>query len=168
MEHAATSPLLHDPTLWLVFSFATFVILAFVFGRKSVLGILDANIAKIRNDIAAAEKLQADAEALMNQYKSSLQNASVEADRIIARAKQQAEEIRVQAEKDFADTMTRRESMLKARIEQMERVAIDDIRRYAADLAVTATTEIISQKLSEQKASALTDESIRHISEKLN
>jgi F0F1-type ATP synthase membrane subunit b/b' len=64
--------------------------------------------------------------------------------------------------------MTRRESMLKARIEQMERVAIDDIRRYAADLAVTATTEIISQKLSEQKASALTDESIRHISEKLN
>ncbi|OFW98883.1 MAG: hypothetical protein A3J37_06715 [Alphaproteobacteria bacterium RIFCSPHIGHO2_12_FULL_45_9] len=64
--------------------------------------------------------------------------------------------------------MTRREAMLKTRIDQMERSAVEDIRRYAAELAVSATTEIISQKLSEQKASALTDESIRHISEKLN
>lgn len=175
MEYTAESPistfvnpLLHDPTLWLVFSFAAFVVLAFVFGRKSVLGILDAKIDKIRNDISAAEKLQIEAEELLNQYKSNLQNASIEADRIIAKAKQQAEDIRAQAEKDFNDTMARRESMLKTRVEQMERSAIEDIRRYAAELAISATTEIIAQKLSDQKASALTDESIRHIGEKLN
>ena len=170
MEHTSTfEGLLHsDPTFWLIFSFVAFMILAFVFGRKSVLNILDANIAKIRHDISAAEKFQAEAEVLLAQYKSDLQNASVEADRIIAKAKQQAEDIRATAEKDFADTMTRREAMLKTRVEQMERTAVEDIRRYAAELAVSATTEIISQKLSEQKASALTDESIRHISEKLN
>lgn len=167
-SYSLTSHLLHDPTLWLVFSFVAFMVLAFVFGRKSVLDILDAKIEKIRHDISAAEKLQIEAEALLADYKSNLQNASVEADRIIAKAKQQAADIRVQAEKDFADTMTRREAMLKTRVEQMERTAVEDIRRYAAELAVSATTEIIAQKLSEQKASALTDESIRHISEKLN
>ena len=169
MEHTSSFEfLLHnDPTFWLIFSFAAFMVLAFVFGRKSVLNILDAKIEKIRHDISTAEKLQAEAEAMLAQYKSDLQNASVEGDRIIARAKQQADDIRATAEKDFADTMTRREAMLKTRIEQMERSAVEDIRRYAADLAVTATTEIISQKLSEQKASALVDESIRHVAQKI-
>ena len=168
MEHATTSPLLHDPTLWLVFSFVTLMILAFIFGRKSVTSILDSKIEKIRHDISAAEKLQTEAELLLNQYKSNLQNASVEADRIIAKAKKQAEDIRIQSEQDFNDTMARRELMLKTRIDQMERAAVDDIRRYAAELAVSATTEIISQKLSEQKASSLMDETISHIGEKLN
>lgn len=166
MEH--NSALLHDPTLWLVFSFAAFMVLAFVFGRKSVLAILDSKIEKIRHDISAAEKLQSEAESLLNQYKSNLQNASVEADRIISKAKQQAEDIRIQSEKDFSETMARREAMLKTRIDQMERAAVDDIRRYAAELAVSATTEIIAQKLSEQKASSLTDASIRNITDKLN
>lgn len=160
--------LLNDSTLWLVFSFVAFIILAFIFGRKSVLSILDSKIEKIRHDISAAEKLQTEAESLLNQYKSNLQNASVEADRIIAKAKQQAEEIRKQSELDLSETMARRETMLKTRIDQMERAAIDDIRRYAAELAVSATTEIISQKLSEQKASSLADNSIRNVGDKLN
>jgi F-type H+-transporting ATPase subunit b len=160
--------LLNDPTLWLVFSFVAFVVLAFLFGRKSVLSMLDSKIEKIRHDISAAEKLQTEAETLLNQYKSNLQNASVEADRIIAKAKLQAEEIRNQSELNFAETLSRRETMLKTRIDQMERAAIDDIRRYAAELAVSATSEIIAQKLSEQKASALADASIRNISDKLN
>lgn len=166
MEH--TSPLLHDPTLWLVFSFGIFVVLAFVFGRRSVLTILDGKIEKIRDDISSAEKLRNEADALLNQYKSNLQNASVEADRIIAKAKAQAEDIRKQSETEFTETMARREAMLKTRVEQMERTAIEDIRRYAAELAISATTEIISQKLSQQSANTLADESIRHISEKLN
>lgn len=114
------------------------------------------------------KKLQTEAETLLNQYKLNLQNASVEADRIIAKAKQQAEDIRKQAEIDFTETITRRETMLKTRIDQMERSAIDDIRRYAAELAISATTKIVSQKLSEQKASSLTDASIQNISDKLN
>lgn len=164
----ADSPLFHDPTMWLLFSFAAFVILAFAFGRRSVASMLDAKIEKIRHDISAAEKLRAEAEALLTQYKSELQNASIDADRIIAKAKAQADDIRHKAEADFTETMARRESLLKTRIEQMERSAVDDIRRYAAELAVSATSEIISQKLSSQSADKLTDDSIRHIGEKLN
>lgn len=104
----------------------------------------------------------------MEKYTSDLANASDEAEKIIARAKAQAADFRRQAEADFEDSMSRREEMLKTRIEQMERSAIDDIKRYAAELAVLATTEIISQKLSSADASRLTDESIRQISEKLN
>ena len=166
MEH--TSLLLHDPTIWVFFSFAVFVVLAFLFGRRSVLSILDAKIEKIRTDITSAERLRNEAESLLLQYKGDLENASIEADRILAKAKLQADDIRKQAETDFADTMQRREAMLKTRIEQMERTAVDDIRRYAAELAISATSEIIAQKLSPEAATTLGDASIRQIGEKLN
>lgn len=170
MDHtdATTSPLLSDPTLWLVFSFVAFMVLAFVFGRRSVLSMLDAKIEKIRNDIATAEKLQTEAENLLNQYKDDMKNSSVEADRIIAKAKQQAEDIRAKAEKDLTETMARREEMLANRIQQMELSAMDDIRRYAAELAVSATEEIIAKNLVGDKASSLIDHSITNVGKELN
>ena len=158
----------NDPTLWVLFSFIVFMALAFVLGRRSVLGMMDAKIEKIREQIVNAEKLKSDAELLLSQYKSSLANASGEADTIIAKAKAQAADFRRQADQDFEETMSRREALLKSRIEQMERAAIDDIRQYAAELAVSASTEIISQKLSSADAKRLADNSIDQISEKLN
>lgn len=158
----------NDPTLWVLFSFIVFMVLAFVLGRRSVLGMMDAKIDKIREQIVNAEKLKADAELLLAQYKGSLANASGEADTIIAKAKAQAADLRRQADQDFEETMARREALLRSRIEQMERTAIDDIRQYAAELAVSASTEIISQKLTSVDAKRLADNSINQISEKLN
>lgn len=163
-----TELLHHDPTLWVLFSFVVFMVLAFVLGRRSVLGMMDAKIDKIREQIVNAEKLKADAETLLAQYKDSLANASTEADAIVAKAKAQAADLRRQADQDFEDTLSRREALLKSRIEQMERAAIDDIRQYAAELAVSASTEIISQKLSSTDAKRLADASIDQIAEKLN
>ncbi len=160
--------LLHDPTLWLVGSFAAFMVLAFVFGRKSVAGMLDSKIDKIRANIAAAETLKSEAEMLIAQYKSNLANAHTEAATILANAQKQAADMRAKAEKDLQESAARREAMLGNRIEQMERAAIDDIRRYAAELAVSATAEIIAQKMTPQAVDALTSQSIKHISEKLN
>ncbi|MBE2192127.1 MAG: hypothetical protein IAE63_08105 [Alphaproteobacteria bacterium] len=163
MEH-----LLTDPTLWVLFSFIAFTILAYVFGRHSVLGMLDTRIDKIRDQILSAETLKSEAQALLKQYQANLAGASKEADEIIRKAKLQAEDFRIQAEAAFKETMARREDMLKNRIEQMERAAVDDIRRYAAELAVSATTEIISQKLSVADSQRLADQSIQQITEKFN
>ncbi len=160
--------LLQEPLIWFSFSFALFAVMAYVLGKKTVLGILDGKIAKIAEQISSAEKLKSDAEALLKKYQNDLASASSEADAIIAKAKSQAADFRKQAEAEFNETMARREEMLKNRIEQMERSAMDDIRRYAAELAVSATTEIISQKLSVNDAQRLADDSIRQISEKFN
>ncbi|MDY0028437.1 MAG: hypothetical protein RBR86_00695 [Pseudobdellovibrionaceae bacterium] len=159
---------LEDPTLWVLLSFISFMVLAYVLGRRSVLGMMDAKIEKIRQQITSAEVLKSEAEALLFQYKSNLANASTEAEAIIAKAKAQAADYRKQAEVEFDETIARREDMLKSRIEQMERSAVDDIRRYAAELAVSASTEIISQRLSSSDVSRLADQSIQQISEKLN
>lgn len=159
---------LNDPTLWVLVSFVLFTALAFFLGRKSVTGMLDDKIDSIRVRITEAEFLKFQAEQLLADYQARMAGASQEADAIIAKAKAQAEDYGKQADASLAESMARREKMLKSRIEQMERAAIDDIRRYAAELAVSATTEIISQKLSSADASFLTGQSIERIAGKSN
>lgn len=158
----------HDPTAWVALSFVVFVVAAFIFGRKSVTSGLDAKIDGIRKEIATAEDLRNQAQALLADYQKKQSAASEEAGKIISQAKTQAEQLRKNAEADFTSTMERKEEMLKERILRMEESAMDDIRRYAADLAISATTQIIAQKMDASSAEKLADASIRKVADNLN
>ncbi|MFA7275173.1 MAG: hypothetical protein WC043_00030 [Pseudobdellovibrionaceae bacterium] len=157
-----------DPTLWVLASFVLFIALAYIFGRKAAVGVLDQKIEKIRSDIELAAKLKDEAQNLVNQYKNDINNATHNAEAIIATAKAQADLIRQKGESEIAETLARRENMLKMRIAQMEQSAIDDIRRYAAELAISATTEIIAQNMTPQKKSDLASQSIQNLKEQIN
>lgn len=158
----------NDPTIWVLLSFVIFVAAAFVFGRKSVTSGLDAKIEAIRTEIATAEALKAQAEQLLAEYQGKQAAASQEASKLIDQAKVQATEMRRQAEEEFTSTMERKEAMLKERIQRMEDSAMDDIRRYAAELAINATTQIIAQKMDAASAEKLADASIRKVADNLN
>ena len=157
-----------DPTIWVLMSFSIFVITAIVFGRKIVFNILDEKIAGIRTQISNAEALRDEAQRLLMEYEAKQKTAAAEAQKILENAKLQAADLHRRAEKDLAETMDRRETMLKDRIRRMEDAAMDDIRRYAADLAISATKEIITQKLDQSSAQNLTDQAIRKVSGHLN
>ena len=158
----------NDPTAWVAISFVIFVVAAFIFGRKSVVDGLDAKIDGIRKDIATAEALRDQAQALLSEYQKKQAAASQEAGKIIDQAKTQADRLRKNAEEDFEVTMARKEAMLKERVLRMEESAMDDIRRYAAELAINATTQIIAQKMDAAGAEKLADASIRKVADNLN
>lgn len=160
--------LLHDPTIWVLFSFILFVGLAFKFGRQSVLSSLDSRIESVRKEIATAENLKAEAQKLLNEYQQKQAEAVRDAGKMVEQAQAQARELAARAEQDFTATMQRKEVMMKERLTRMEETAMDDIRRYAAELAISATTQIIAQKMDENSAQKLADESIRKISDNLN
>lgn len=162
------SALLHDPTIWVLFSFILFVGLAFKFGRQSVLSSLDSRIESVRKEIATAENLKAEAQKLLNEYQQKQAEAVRDAGKMVEQAQAQARELSARAEQDFTATMQRKEVMMKERLTRMEETAMDDIRRYAAELAISATTQIIAQKMDENSAQKLADESIRKISDNLN
>ncbi len=157
-----------DPAIWVAVSFTIFAIAAFVFGRKILFKTLDDKIAAIRNEIVTAENLRNEAQKLLIEYEAKQKAAQSEAQKMIENAKIQAADLHKRADQELTETMARRESMLKERIQRMEETAVDDIRRYAADLAISATAEIIAQKLDQASASRLTDASIRKVSENLN
>ncbi len=154
---------LHDPTGWVLISFVIFVIAAYKFGRHAVTAKLDARIEAIRKDIATAETLKAEAAELLAQYQRKQSEALREAEKMVEHARDQAADMQRKAEEDFTATMTRREAMMKDRILRMEETAMDDIRRYAAELAVSATSQIIADKMDQQAATKLADASIDKI-----
>ena len=160
--------LLHDATIWVALSFALFVVLAFALGRKMIIASLDEKIAKIRDEIETSDRLRTEALALLAQYQDKQKNAQIEADRILTEATTQAKSIQAKLDAEFEDSMARREQMLKERIVRMQDQARDDIRKYAAELAMSATAEIIAQKMDQTRASNLVDQSIRKVSDQLN
>lgn len=166
MEH--TNIFFSDPTIWVLISFSIFAVAAIIFGRAMVVKILDDKIGVIRTEIANAEALRDEAQKLLLEYETKQRAAHGEAAKMLASAKVQAADLHKRADEELTATMARRESMMKDRIQRMEDAAMDDIRRYAADLAISATTEIISQKLDQASASKLADQSIGKVSDKLN
>jgi F-type H+-transporting ATPase subunit b len=154
---------MNDPTIWVLVSFVIFVAGAIIFGRKTVIGMLDAKINAIRTEIANAEHLREHAQRLLQEYETKQKAAQSEAERMLAAAKKQAADLHQKAEAELSETLARRESMMADRIKRMEEAAKDDIRRYAADLAISATGEIIAQKMDQATASRLADESIRKV-----
>lgn len=160
--------LLHDSNVWLVFSFVIFLFVLWKFRRKAFVGLLDRRIEDIREEIATAENLRIEAQELLAQYQRKHRDAVKDSEQIIADAEKRAAEITKAAEKELADVMARREKQLEERLARMEQAAIIEIQKYAADLAIKATAEIISDQLDKKSNDKLVDQSIKDLSENIH
>lgn len=156
-----------DPHSWVVLSFTLFAVLALKFGAGKFAAMLDGRIAAIRDDIETAKKLRAEAQDLLSKYEQKQKDAAREADEILASAKSAADLIRKDAEKDLNDLIARKESHLAERLARMEETAKAEIQAYAAELAVKATTEIISSKLDQAANDRLISASTKAIAGQL-
>lgn len=158
----------HDAAAWVALSFVIFALVMWFKARKAILGVLDAKIAVIRNEIETAQNLRLEAKKLLEDYERRYFEAAREAEHVVKAAEKQAIEIRKQAELDLAELIHHREKQLQARMERMKQTAKEDIQRYAADLAVQATAGIIREKLDSQTKADLVDRAIRSIGKNLH
>lgn len=164
--------LLADPDkgsyIWYLFSFVIFAGLAWKLGSKAIANKLDQRIEGIRKDIETAENLRVEAQELLAQYQRKHRDAMKDAERIIADARKNAKESIKQAEKELDETIKLRETQLQGRLKRMEESAIHEIKAYAADLAMKAATEIITEKLDKKTAEKLVDQSIKDVASNLH
>jgi F-type H+-transporting ATPase subunit b len=159
--------MLGDASIWVLISFIVFCAMAWKLGKDKITSALDNKIDTIRKEIETAESLRVEAQELLAQYQRKQRDAAKEAEQIIENAKMHAKEIKKKAKEELKETMERREQQLSARIERMEQSAIQEIRSHAADLAVKATKEIISERLDKNTSKELVDQSIQNISGQL-
>lgn len=160
--------LLSDTYVWYVISFGAFLVLAWKFGKPALLGALDQRIDTIRKEIKTAENLRIEAQELLAQYQRKHRDAVKEAEKITAAAKMSAQESLKKAEADLAESVALREAQLQSRIKRMEEAAIREIQNYAADLAMKAAREIISEKLDNKTTEKLVDQSIKNVAGNLH
>ncbi|MCB1784318.1 MAG: hypothetical protein KDI13_10015 [Alphaproteobacteria bacterium] len=154
---------LQDVHVWYALSFIIFSAIIWQFGVPAIVKFLDGRIAEIRKEIETAETLRIEAQEMLAQYQRKQRDAAQEAEKIIADAKKSAKHFQEKAETDLAESMRRREAQLTERLARMEQQAVNEIKAYAADLAMKMATDMIVEKLDKKTNEKLVGQSIENI-----
>ena len=159
--------LIHDPTFWVAVAFVVFVVLVFKPIKGALIGGLDAKIAEIRQEVEEAEKLREEAQSLLANYQRQQRQAIQDAEAIVARAKEEAERHRAEADEAMKDMVRRQEEQAREKIAQAEAAAIQEVRSMSVELAMAAAEKLLADRLAGDEGSRLIDNSIEDIPRKL-
>ena len=146
-EHVEPTALMLDPTGWV--ALAMIAVLALLLWKKVPAAVgraLDEKIGRIRQQLAEAENLRSEAEALKAEYEAKAKSADKERKALLTRAKKEAEEIVAKAETDAEALIERRGRMAEEKIAAEERHAIEQLRTTAADAATKAAARLIVER----------------------
>ncbi len=160
------SELFNDPMFMYAIAFVIFIGLAYRFARKPMLGVIDAEIIKIRDELEQARKLRADAESMMADYKVRQKEAFAQAEAIISSAKEEAERLKVNAEAELKNSLARHEQQATDRIRVAEAEALTEVRTAAIDMAMEMARKTLTSQMDETAAGKLIDQAIADLPKK--
>jgi F-type H+-transporting ATPase subunit b len=150
-----------DATMWV--ALAMVVVLVILAWKKVPAAIgksLDAKISAIRDQLAEAQTLRDDAEALKAEYQAKAKAADADAAAMVARAELEAQAILTKAESDAEALVARRTKMAETKIAAEERAAIDQLRATAAHAASAAAARLIAEHGTAASDKAQVDQAI--------
>lgn len=157
------------PEFWVA---VAFVILVAVFIYVGVPGqvtkALDVRRDRIKTELDEARRLKDEAAALVAEYRGRRQAAEREAQEIVANAKAEAERLAAESKVKMEDFVSRRTKMAETKIAQAEAQALADVRAAAADAAVAAAAQVLTQSVKGTTADDLVARGIAEIRQKLN
>ena len=153
-----------NPGAWV--ALAVILVFALLIWKKvpgAVGRALDSKIALIRDQLAEAESLRKEAEALKAEYEAKSASADKDREALLERAKHEAQEIVAKAKSDSEALIARRTRMAEEKIAAEERAAIEKLRSAAADAATKAAAKIIADRHDPSTDAKLVDQAIREI-----
>ena len=121
---------------------------------------LDSRASAISKELDEAKRLREEAQAVLAGYVQKAAHAELEAARIVADAKEEAERFAKETRVQLRQQIERRAQIAKDKIEQAEHAALEEIRVLAADKAVAAAEKLIAERLDANRADALVQTSI--------
>ena len=124
---------------------------------------LDSKIALIRDQLAEAESLRKEAEALKAEYEKKAKSVDKDRKALMERAKHEADAIVAKAKTDVEALIERRTRMAEDKIAAEERAAVEQLRAAAADAATKAAAKLIAERHDAQTDAALVDRAIKEI-----
>jgi F-type H+-transporting ATPase subunit b len=152
--------LLADPEIWVLVSFIVFFVL---FGGRlwaAIAGLLDGRADAIRAELAEAQRLRSEAEAMLADAKRARTEALAEAAEVLLRSHAEAAQVAQAALAEAEAAGKRRERLAIDRIAAAEKAAVAEVRQAAAEVATRAAAMVIAGGLPEETQSALVDQAI--------
>lgn len=155
-------------------TFYAFVALVLFLGLLIALkvpGMIAAGLDKrgqaIADELARARQIRAEAEALLAEYVRRAKDAETEAAHLIEAAKADAERLTVETNKALEEMIARRTRAAETKIAQAESQAVADVRTMAVDIAITAATKVLGDKVAAGLGPRLVASSIDEVRAKL-
>jgi F-type H+-transporting ATPase subunit b len=144
------------------------VVMIYMGAHRVMFDALDARRAKIQAELDEARRLKEEAQRLVAEYQQRQQAAEGEAAELIANARAEAERYAAEQKSRLEEFVARRTKMAESKIAQAEAQALADVRAAAADAAVSAAGEILSQSAKGKLADELIARGISDVKAKLN
>lgn len=165
-EHALAFYL--TPEFWVAVAFVIFMAIASKAAWKTITGMLDARTAAVTKQLADAQKLRDEAQAMLTEYQGKQLEAVKDAEGIVAQAKAEAERMKQKAQTDLEATIRLRERQAMDRIAQAEVQATADVRNAAVDAAIAATQMLLKERLESGQSANLVDQAIAELPQRLH
>jgi F-type H+-transporting ATPase subunit b len=158
-----------EPETWVAIAFVILMALFAYLGiHRTVLKALDHRAERIKAELDDARRLRDEAANLLTEYKTKRASAEREAAEIISNAQADAERIAAEAKTKIEDFVVRRTKTAESKIALAEAQAVADVRAAAANAAVAAASNILSQSVKGSVADDLLAKGIAEVSAKLN
>jgi F-type H+-transporting ATPase subunit b len=144
----------------------TFLIMLAVLARyvyPQVVRLAEARQRAVADQLRAAEKDRAEAEARIKEAQASLDDARKTAQQVIDAASKSAEQLRQDLKQKAEEDAKRIAESARKQIESERDQAIRSVRTEVADLVVQATEKVIGEALDERKHMALVQRSIEEV-----
>jgi F-type H+-transporting ATPase subunit b len=147
-------------------SLAMLAVIAIMIWKKvpgAIAKALDDKIGLIRDQLAEAEALRKEAEALKAEYEKKAKSADKDRAALLERARHEADQIVAKAKTDAEALIERRTRMAEDKIAAEERSAVEQLRAATADAAAKAAARLISERHDAGTDAKLVDRAIKEI-----
>jgi len=160
--------ILENPETWVLVAFIVFVALV----SKKAWGFMAANLdergERISAELEEAARLREEAQSLLSDYQRDHRGLEQEIALMLERAAEERDLLLSLAEKRLTTQLAQKEAQAEQNLRHAEAKVIEEIRSKASDFTIMAARELIGQKTDIEKASALIDNAINEVGEKLS
>ena len=128
---------------------------------------LDARAEKIRGELAEAERLRKDAEALLASIRTRRDEVEKQAAEMLANAEVEARRMEAEGRVRLEEQIKRRAELAEAKIAQAEAQAAADVKAAAADLAADIAEAVLTRRVQAMTSDSMVDQAVADLSTKL-
>lgn len=160
---------LANTDLIVLIAFVIFIgILVYFKVPAKITGFLDSRGEGIAEELAEARRLREEALELHASFERKQAEVQDQAQRIVAKAKEDAEIVAAQTKAEIEASIARRVKAAQDQIASAEASAIKDVRNQAVAIAIAAAGDVLTKKLDADQSDALIQKAIATAQERLH
>jgi len=147
---------IYEPEFWVAVSFFIFIGVLVYFGvHMKVASALDARALLIRKELEEARRLREEAEKVLADYQRKLGDVVTEVDNITALATTEAKTLAAETRQSLKEYFDRRIKLAEEKIARAEMETVGELRNDVVDSAIAAAQNLITAKLTPDRANEL-------------